>query len=158
MERRFCSVQNAANNLILGQYGDTCWHLFAAHCSIPEGCYLRHSDIRFHAAGSLFFFFSEEQLNSSWPTMAAILTSCHVFDRLLESAVIKHLQTDRILREGPGNEPVNYLSLWRNTDQVFPWCWCVGRNVFYNWYDICYKLYFFLSTHAGGRARTNKCS
>lgn len=70
------------------------------------------------------FFFSllsppEEQLNSSWPTTAAILTNCCAFDRLLESALIKLLQSDRILPERPGNAPGNYFRLRKNKYQVF---------------------------------------
>lgn len=70
-------LENAANNLTLFQHGDACWHLFAAHCSIPAGGYLRHSNIRFYAAGGLFF--STEQQNSSWLMTAAILTNFCVF-------------------------------------------------------------------------------
>lgn len=74
-------------------------------------------------AASCFFF--PRGTAEQWPAMAAILTNCRVFECLLESALIKDLQTDRILREGPGTAPVNYLSLWRNKYQVMG---CVGRN------------------------------
>lgn len=80
-------------------------------------------------AAFLFSFFPPQRSwgNSSWPTTAAILTNCCVFDGLLESALIKLLQTDKILREGPGNAPGNYFRLCKNKSQLFP---SIGRMSF----------------------------
>lgn len=121
MERRRRSAENdnenAANNLTLLQ-------MLADICSQLTAVFQQVVIYAIPILGSMLlvaFFFSllsPPQLNSLWPTMAAILTNCCAFDRLLESALIKLLQSDRILPERPGNAG-NYFRLCKKINIKF---------------------------------------